>query len=103
MINVQIFRRQMSGSQFIDLNNMDSFGVVSEDGKTIYTWGVFNQLEIIKWLSEEDFRLLMIANLPMCLYVLIKYNLKTKDHSCGFLDHQEQVSHSYLDSESDHD
>ena len=31
-------------------------GVVSEDGKTMYTIGVWNDLECLKWQSEDDLK-----------------------------------------------
>ena len=38
-------------------NGMDhNFGIVSEDGKTIYTWGIMNELAILKWQSDEDLK-----------------------------------------------
>ena len=39
-------------------NGMDHrFGVVSEDGKTIYSWGLMNQLDVLKWQSDEDWNI----------------------------------------------
>ena len=38
-------------------NGMDhNFGIVSEDGKTIYSWGMMNELAILKWQSDEDLK-----------------------------------------------
>merc|ERR1719491_2923384 len=36
-------------------NGMDhNFGIMSEDGKTIHSWGIMNELTILKWQSDED-------------------------------------------------
>ena len=41
-------------------NGMDHcFGVISEDGKTIYSWGLMNQLDVLKWQSDEDWKRLI--------------------------------------------
>ena len=38
-------------------NGMDhNFGIVSEDGKTIYSWGMMNELAILKWQTDEDLK-----------------------------------------------
>merc|ERR1711997_644739 len=29
-------------------------GIVSEDGKTTYTWGMMNKVEVLKWLTDEE-------------------------------------------------
>ena len=31
-------------------------GIVSTDGKIIYSWGFWNTLEYIKWMSDEDLK-----------------------------------------------
>lgn len=41
-------------------NGMDhSFGVISEDGKTIFSWGIMNSLDNLQWQSEEDWQRLV--------------------------------------------
>ena len=38
-------------------NGMDhSFGVISEDGKTIHSWGSMNSVDVLKWQSKEDWK-----------------------------------------------
>ena len=31
-------------------------GVMSKDGKLIYSWGMWNDVEHLKWLSDEDLK-----------------------------------------------
>ena len=31
-----------------------TLGILSEDGETVYAWGLMNDLQISKWLSDED-------------------------------------------------
>ena len=31
-------------------------GILSNDGKVIYCWGVFNDVEYIRWMSDEDLK-----------------------------------------------
>ena len=46
-------------------NGMDHcFGVVSEDGKTIYSWGLMNSLDVLKWQSDEDWKRLIEEREP---------------------------------------
>ena len=33
---------------------MHSFGVLSEDGTKVYSWGMWNSLEVLAWQSDED-------------------------------------------------
>ena len=41
-------------------NGIDhSFGVISEDGKTIFSWGMLNSLDNLQWQSEEDWQRLV--------------------------------------------
>ena len=35
---------------------LHSFGVVNHDGTIIYTWNMFNQLWILKWMSDDDLK-----------------------------------------------
>ena len=35
---------------------MRTLGIISEDGKTIYGWGMWNTLEHVKWQSDEDLK-----------------------------------------------
>ena len=33
---------------------LHSYGIMSEDGTKIYSWGVWNSLEVLTWQSDED-------------------------------------------------
>jgi gluconate kinase len=40
-------------------NGMDyCFGVISEDGETIYSWGLMNAVDVLQWQSDEDLKTL---------------------------------------------
>ena len=47
-------------------------GVISEDGKMIYSWGMWNDIEHIKWMSDEDLKKLADdrehKDFPSCPY-----------------------------------
>ena len=46
-------------------NGMDHcFGVISEDGKIIYSWGLMNSIDVLKWQSEEDWQRLFEEREP---------------------------------------
>ena len=51
---------------------MRTLGIVSEDGKTIYGWGMWNTLEHIEWQSDEDLKKLADerdpVEAPSCSY-----------------------------------
>ena len=40
-------------------------GILSDDGKVIYSWGLWNSVENIKWMSEEDLKKLADDRDPM--------------------------------------
>ena len=48
------------------------FGVLSDDGKSIYLWGLWNCVECYKWQSETDMKTLAVnrdpALEPTCHY-----------------------------------
>ena len=35
---------------------MVSKGILSEDGKLITSWGIWNGIEYFKWMSDEDLK-----------------------------------------------
>ena len=35
---------------------MISKGILSEDGKLITSWGIWNSIEYFKWMSDEDLK-----------------------------------------------
>ena len=40
-------------------NGMDHcFGVISEDGETIYSWGMINAVDVLQWQSDQDWKTL---------------------------------------------
>jgi hypothetical protein len=40
-------------------NGMDHcFGVISEDGETIYSWGLINAVDVLQWQSDQDWKTL---------------------------------------------
>ena len=40
-------------------------GIVSNDGKIIYSWGMWNTVEYIKWMSDDDLKKLADDREPM--------------------------------------
>ena len=47
-------------------------GILSDDGKMIYSWGMWNDVECIKWMSDEDIKKLTDdrdpKDIPSCPY-----------------------------------
>ena len=35
---------------------MVSKGILSEDGKLITSWGMWNDIEYLRWMSDEDLK-----------------------------------------------
>ena len=60
----------------VEINLMNGFmknqGVVSEDGKTIYTYNMFGTVWVLKWLNDDDMKKLADsrepADAPSCHY-----------------------------------
>ena len=38
----------------MSVGEFTTLGILSEDGETVYAWGLMNDLQISKWLSDED-------------------------------------------------